>query len=72
MADSRGSRILLSEWLGFSLAVLMVACVTNGVHDNRPPTGIARVSAYGSIGIMSGWFHIKGWSMWCVRGAKPR
>jgi hypothetical protein len=72
MADSRISRILLSEWIGLLLAVLMIVCITNGVHDNRPPTWIERAVAYGSIGIVSGWFLIKGWSMCCVRGATPR
>jgi hypothetical protein len=61
----------MSEWFGFSLAVLMIACVANGVHDDRPPTGIERVIAAGSIGIVFGWFFIKSWSMWRVRGAKP-
>ncbi len=72
MADSRVSRILLSEWFGLSLAILMIACVANGVHDTRPPTGIEQAIAYCSIGIVGGWFLIKGWSIWCVRGAKPR
>jgi hypothetical protein len=40
-------------------------------HDNRPPTGIEDVIAEGSIGIVIGWFFIKSWSMWRVRGAKP-
>ena len=36
MTNPRVSRILLSEWFGFSLAVLMIACLAIGVHDDRP------------------------------------
>ena len=72
MANPRVSRILLSEWFGFSLAVLMVACVAIGVHDDRPPTEFERAISYSSMAIVSGWFLVKGWSMWRVSGVKPR
>jgi hypothetical protein len=49
MLNPRVSRILLSEWFGFSLAVLMVVCVAIGVRDDRPSTEFERAVSYGSI-----------------------
>ena len=72
MLNPRVSRILLSEWFGFSLAVLMVVCVAIGVRDDRPSTEFERAVSYGSMVVVGGWFLIKGWSIWRVRGAKPR
>jgi hypothetical protein len=72
MLNPRVSRIILSEWFGCSLGVLMVACVALAVHEDRPPTGFERAVSYGSLIIVGGWLLIKGWSMRRTRGVKRR
>jgi Domain of unknown function (DUF4375) len=64
-------RILMSQWFGFVLAVLMVACVGSSLHDSRPPTEIENAISYGSIAVTGAWFLVKSWHMWNSRGAKP-
>jgi hypothetical protein len=66
------ARILLSEWFGCSLALLMAACVGSSLHDSRPSTEIERAISYGSIAVASAWLSIKGWHMWSSRTAKGR
>jgi hypothetical protein len=64
-------RILMSQWFGFVLAVLMVACVGSSLHDSRPPTEIENAISYGSIAVTGAWFLVKSWHMWNSREAKP-
>jgi hypothetical protein len=66
------SRILLSEWFGFSLAVLMVACLAMAVHDDRPATEIEQTMFYLSFAIVIGWFITKGWSIWSAKSEAHR
>jgi len=72
MAISRVSPVLLSEWFGFSLGVLMVACLVISVRDDRPPSGFEQTIVYVSLAIVTGWFLVSGWSVWCAKSGTPR
>ena len=72
MANRWVVRMLLTEWFGCSLVVLMVACVAIGVHDVLAPTEFERALAYGSLTVAGRWLLIKGWSMSRASGAKRR
>jgi hypothetical protein len=60
--SARLRRIVLSEWMGLPLTLLIAASLAVGLHEQRPSTIGEESFMYSSIALTAGWLMMWLWS----------
>ena len=64
-------RLLLSDWVGGSLTLLLGVCLLFAIHDHTPSTPSQKIAVETSMATLGAWVLVKSFDRWRVhRGAR--